>query len=398
MAFRPFFKGRPYGAWLVFAAAVSLDPLLQAYIRFWLSDIAALVCFAASLCALNQVLRSQGRGAVAASLAAYAVLVFLTILTRIAYAPIEFLTALLCALFSARPAFRGTRLRLAAACLVVPLCVAAFTQANGIVAMDRFRGHAFLNKVGPLLQLGVFAPALHWKDFTRAGVPLSRAHFAAMHLGRYAGREQQVWGGDPNHIDGVLFAAAGSTDPYDTRFEALSGAVLKEGLLHHPMSFALVYAATFGLYLLPAEYAAHFADEMGFGRDLPDFVPAMLHQWTDMDVKTTVTSDPSPMTEILHNAVMLYPLLFLAGIAAACVLLFRRASSRSDHLAATALVATLLVTPLFSHVVKARYMLPAVFLSYATVTLAVWPQRPPMPQPPARQADRSRPRAAFGGP
>ena len=362
------FRGRPAGqaGAAGFAAVASLDPLNQAYSRFWLSDTAAAAAFIVSVALLAAMVAATGRAARLFMLP-LAAAVFFSVFVRVAYAPIEIGTALVAVAASFRTprAARvpGLRRRLLVFALLPVLAAGSLALANARVALPRLQGQVFLNRMSDLYTLGVFLPGLRRDDFASAGVTMSQSEFDGLKPSLYARREAQIWGEGPQYVRYMMQRKLGIEDPYDARFQAACAAVVRSAVLHHPQSLALVYVHSLSLYFSPGEWSRPFDGEMGYAVPLPDWIATYLSGVTGRVVAPEVTAEPSLLPAVLGSVIGSYPALLLAGVVLSVAVLLGRGAFDARHIVAAAVLSCVLMAPLFSHIVKPRYVLAAVTLS-----------------------------------
>jgi hypothetical protein len=363
---------RARAATMLFAVVASLDPLNVAYSRFWLTDTLSAAAF---LAFVVLAARSVAQRRLRHYLPFLVVAVVVSVFIRVAYVPIELGTIAIASVAMLarrmeRPA--GTMRRLVVLAALPILAGSGLALANARVAMPVLRGHVSLNHDSGLYTMGVFLPGLRYADFQAAGVDISPAEFAALHLEDYRGRSGQMWSDGPHFIRSLLETKLGVTANYDPRLQAVCAAVVRSALLHHPQTLVAVYLGSLALYFDPQDWSAGFAGEMGFGRPLPDWTANFLGGVTGHAVPTNITARRTLLTDVLGATLAFYPALLLAGAAAAAYVLWRRAAFGTPHLLSSALLASLLATPLYSHAIIPRYLLATVTLSECLVCLAVF--------------------------
>ena len=377
------------GCAAVFVLAIVLDPLTEAYVRFYMSDLSAGLMFAAFIALLAVSLFPAG----AARRARWRVLVWTAmamcgigaVAFRLAYAPIELATLTLCMAASGRKRDRRVLPGLAAACLIPILAVALQTAANRVVFADRFPGAIFANRLARDFVMGVFSPALTAADIRSAGVPVTDAEVARMDLPDYGNRAAQVWGDQPFLLHNVIKSRIGAPNEYDGRYEAAAGAIVAAALRRAPLAFVAVYVESLSLYAEPSEWSRHIDEEMGLHRPLDAWFLSYANGFLNTKLAAASPERRSIWPRALELTVGAYPLLLLAGGLAAVAALAGWGPAR-HRLPAAALLATVLVAPLYSNYVIPRYVIAAVWFSWLLVPQAVaawvrvwWPERPPRP-------------------
>ncbi|MBC7799209.1 MAG: hypothetical protein H7Z10_01185, partial [Gemmatimonadaceae bacterium] len=264
----------------------------------------------------------------------------------------------------------GLRRRLLALALLPVLATGTLAVANSVVAIPSLRGQVFVNRMADLYTLGVVLPALRHEDFERAGLPLTAAEFATLDLGDYRGREAHMWGEGPQYLRSLMQQKLGITEVYDRRFQDVCAAIVRSALLHHPHTLAIAYVRGLLLYFDPREWRSGFEGEMGYGRPLPDWSAAFLAQLTGRPVAPDITGQPSVLPSSLGVVIGAYPILLIMGAGLAVGVLAGRPFG-PRHLAAAAVISTLLLAPLFSHLVKPRYVLATITLSEVLLVLTL---------------------------
>lgn len=369
------FRGQPAGqaGAVGFAVVAMLDPLNEAYSRFWLSDTAGAAAFIAFATLLAAVAGGTPR-TLRLLLVPLAAAAFFSVFVRVAYAPVEVGTVLLAvAAASWTPRslrVPGLRRRLLACALLPVLAAGSLAVANSRVALPRLQGQVFLNRMSDLYTLGVFLPGLRRDDLERAGIAMSQDEFDRLETGRYDLREHHMWVDGPQYLRFLMQQRLGIEDVYDARFQRAAAAAVRSAVLHHPQSLAVVYVRSLLLYFSPGEWAAPFRGEMGYDRPLPEWAANYLSWKTGRPVAADVTAQPSLLPGALGVVIGGYPVLLLAGCALAAAVLLRRQPFGARHVVAAALLSSVLMTPLFSHIVKPRYVLASVTLSELLIVLA----------------------------
>ncbi len=374
LACRVFLAGRGTGwAVLAFAVVGSLDPLNQAYARFWLSDTPAAAAYIAIVALLAAgVAAPAGRywrlALGMAALTAFAVFV------RVAYAPILAATLVIAAAAAclAQRQARPPRLRRRMlALLALPaIAVGALALANSQVSVDSLRGQVFVNRMSDIYTLGVFLPALRYEDFEEAGVPITEAEFNAFDRSLDA-REGQVWSDGPEYVRWLMAQRLGVKDVYDERLQAAAAAVVRTGLRRHPQTFAITHLQGMLIMFDPMRWRRVMRAELGFELPLPDWAAGFLSAVTGRTVLPAITAQPSLLPNALLAVAGAYPVLLLLGTAAAAGMLAFARPFGTRHVLAAAILASVLVTPLFSHAPKPRYLLAPVLLSELLLALLV---------------------------
>lgn len=359
-------------AWI--PCVLVLDPLNQTYARFWLSDVPAAALF---LCFLACVPPGRGTRPVIAILVPLLLALGLTF-ARVAYVPIvlSMLFMLLASSFrSGLPGLPALRRRLAVLCLLPVLSLGVLAVANSQVSIQRLHGHVFVNRMSGLYTMGVLLPGLRRADFLSAGIAISDPEFAALHLEDYDRRENAVWGDGPTFVRWLMQDRLHHPDLYDAGFQQRCRSVVRSALLHHPQTLVTTYLWSLVLYLSPAEWRRVERAEMGTDKLLPEWMAGYLSFRSGALVRTDITRTPSLMPQILRATITAYPILLIVGSLCSIGLLLRRRAFDAGHVLAGAMLASLVLAPLYSHAVKPRYVLASVTLSewiIAIVLVTAW--------------------------
>ena len=356
-------RARPGGLALpaLLPCLLVLDPLNQAFARFWLTDAPACGLF---LCFLACVPADAWRGAPAALGLAFAAITA-TVFLRVAYVPVALGTLLACVAATFRPGAApapGLRRRLLLLCLLPVAATAVLGVATSRVVRPPERGQFIVNRNSRLDTMIVFLPALRYADFRRAGVPISPAEFASLQLGRYDRRELAIWADGPTYVRWLMQARM-HLETKDPAFEQACGDVVRSALLHHPQDLPRTYVWSTLLYLSPGHWHDVLWGELGFRRALPGWVPVYLAVITHGPVQPNLHAVRSPLPAVLDRVVWVYPILLVLGVLASLRLLVRRAPFGGADLLAAAMLAAFASAPLYSHALKPRYMLAAVLLA-----------------------------------
>ncbi|MBE7210305.1 MAG: hypothetical protein INR65_04745 [Gluconacetobacter diazotrophicus] len=379
------------GAGVAAAASVlgiCLDPLLQVYARFQLSDLSAallFVDFVAVAAILADVPAGRNGGRRIALAAATAGCGIAAVLLRVAYLPVEAGTLLL----FAASAWRAGRLRWAGRALVLLLVPAAALgatlEANHLAFGHRFEHSAFTNRLSGVFLAGVFAPALRAEDFRRAGIDVGDAEVAAMQLDQYDARVAQVWGAEPFWMRNVIARHLHASDVYDERTDRAAHRTVMAALRRDPAAVAGVYLHGLALFAEPGEWRRHIDTELGAGHRFAPGTVAFVDAHSFPGITADSPSVPSPLAAVLRDVVGAYPALLGLALLAAAVGLAGplpagphpsgpRPTGPADaarRLLGAALVADILAAPLYSNFVIPRYLLAGVFVGWILVPVAL---------------------------
>jgi hypothetical protein len=361
---RSLFKGLPLAhlAWAATATVVALDPLLELYTRFFMSDLLALSCFVAVILCVVRLMRAETSGIATVGLCCAIVLATIcAVFLRVAYAPIVFLTLILSSLLLGSGLGRHRLLVLALAIMGPTVAIGSVMGANRIVFAQYFPGEVFVTKLSGVFLAGVFAPALAPSDFAHAGIALTTQEFRALDLGNYDKRAVQVWGPAANYTAAVDRAAS---------------KLVRSALLRNPLAIATVYVRSALLYLQPSEWSRTLSGEMGLSRPLPDYFVTFANKVSVLKVTPDMTEIRSALIRGYILVVALYPLQITLGLFAGVYLVWRHGRAPRFVVPFTALLADLASAPLYSNYVIPRYILGAILLSYLLMGLAIAAGRP----------------------
>ena len=365
---------RPEVGSLLVLAGLACDPLVQTYARFYLSDLSAALLFAAF------VIQLAGPPAAGRGFGGWAALVVCgagAILLRIAYAPVEMVTVLLClaaALLSRER--RGVVLLLPA--LLVPLAGAGIlATANRVVFARTYPGEVFLNRFSGTFLMSVFSPAIAISDIRSAGIAVSDDDVRRMHLEDYDKRTAQIWGTEPYWLRNVILATL-HAQGYDLSADRAASRIVHAAFHRDPVAFVRVYATGLLFYAEPSEWARHLDTEMGMDRLLSDSFVALVDYWVPRVVAPRSSLRSSLWPRLLAGTIRFYPLLLTLGL---LVAVWTLATTRDLAVRAVSagLVADLLTVPLYSSYVIPRYVLGAVLLGWCLLWLLVTGRGPRRP-------------------
>ena len=371
---RLIFPQTPAGlaGWALAAALVALDPLIEIYTRFYLSDFLAMALFLAATAGLVLVFRTDAvRGARVVAL----VLTFLSILgaiiLRVAYFPIMLLTVVLATLLMWRHLTRGMVIALVLAACASILSVGAITGANRVVFAKQFPGETFVNKLSGVFLAGVFAPALKQVDFRNAGIPITSEEFEKLDLSDYEKRDKQVWGHHHTDLQQLIEDNLHVAGAYNTTVNQAAWRLVMSAVRRDPLSFAKVYFVDLFDFAKPQQWRSHAPIEMGLTRDLPSNFVAFVNHDSVLKITSNITKVRSALIQAYEAVAGLYPLQLLLGFLAGLVLLIRTGPRPCVVLPFAAFCADLTAAPLYENYLIARYILATVFLGYLLVGMAV---------------------------
>jgi hypothetical protein len=370
-AARLFFSetGRPTVVYGAIAVLLALDPLLEIYTRFFMSDFLAMAAYFAALVGLCIVGRGPGARGLWHATGLVVVATIVAIFLRIAYVPIVALTVLLFAVILWDRLGRRQRLALGLAALGPLLAVGSLMVANWFVFADRYPGELFVNKLSGVLLAGTYAPALQPEDFDHAGIPITNAEFRRLKLANYDKRLGQVWGSSSDDLHQLIKNKLGITDGYTTAVDETARRLVWSAAMRDPAAVAQVYVHNALLFAQPSEWRRKLNAEMGLSRSLPPDFVAYSNRYA-AEIVPWITALWSPLLHLYAAVCRFYPLQLLLGTFAAAYLLLRDRRAASAVLVA-GLVAVLAAAPLYSIEMLARYVLGAVVISYLLIGLAI---------------------------
>ena len=347
------------------ATAVAADPLTAAYARFYLSDFWAMAFFVGLTATLLPFLRGAPRRA--ALLAALLVLTVGAVFTRVAYAPVILVTAALMLSWSWRrgPAARWRALAVAALPVVA---AAALAGCNATLFASQLGGQPFVNRLSGTFMMGVFAPALEQRDFTRAGVPLSDQEYRDLQLQDYDKRIAQVWGGTAGARH-LVMDRLGDHDEYSAAVDRTCMAVVVNAFKRKPLTFAKVYLHSLALHFSIGEWRKFFETESGADRPLEAGFVEDFNRRVFTKIYPDITKEPSLTLSLYRTALPFYPPFLGLCSAVAVFLLLSRRSGTVEAAASAAFIAALVAAPLYSNYVIPRYVLACVVLGYVLIGL-----------------------------
>lgn len=368
-----FFAGFP--EWRVFylitAVLVCLDPVLELYVRFFMSDFMSFACFWLALVGLHISLSaSTSRRRVAVGMLMISIGTLGAVFIRIAYVMIIEITMLGVALLWFRKLARRRRIVIPLGLLMPLLAALALAGTNSVLFGDRFHHSIFLNKLSGVFLAGQYAPALQPEDFANAGIPLSAEEFARLQLWNYDKRAAQVWGGRADDLVPFLQARLRIPNIYDSTLNSKARLLVRSALHRDPFAIARVYLWSAALYAMPHQWFLAINGELNLSRPLaPDFV-ALFNQFAIERLTPQVTTTRSPLARVYLAVGGLYPFLLALGVLSALVLLVRERRHVATVVLCAGLFGDLAAAPFYSDDVIARFILGAIFISYLTIGLA----------------------------
>lgn len=347
------------GAFLMFAC---LDPMLNLYERFYMTDFLACLLFVAFLSCLCRALRTSWSGFLL-WLPVMATLMTAAVFTRVAYALIVMLTIGIAGLGAIRyrqPVLR----RLAIVLALPPLAIALLIAANSVVFADRFPGERFLNKLSGVFLMGTFAPALTAADFRTAGVPVSAAEIEALDLPNYDKRGSQIWGDDERSAQVLVKRHLGIIEDYTARMDSVCSQIFWNAVRRDPLAIARVYINTLLMHFQPSLWRRYLDHEIGLTRTLPQGFVDWVNRVSNQPITANITEESSPVLAAFRWFAPAYALLLLAGLVAACWRLLAGRAEMGGVLVSAGFIAVVVTAPLYTVYVIPRYVIAAVFLGY----------------------------------
>lgn len=350
-------------AYAAFVAVACLDPMLELYARFYMTDLLACLCFIAFLACWSRGM-SGPWGRFVRWLPGMAACVIGAVFTRVAYVPIAVLTVLIAGAWSLL--YRRAMLGRMGLVLTLPfVAVGALVAANTALFSQRFAGELFLTKSSGIFLLGTFAPALSAEDFRAAGVPVSDAEVALLDLQDYDRRGGQIWGTDERSAQVLIRNRLGLKTDYPADLDSVCLRIVSHAFRRAPFAVAGVYLESLLFHFEPSQWRRFLEHEAGLTRRLPDgFVP-FINRIAGPPITADITQARSPVLDAYLRVAPMYPLLLLlGGVAAACWRLLAGPPTMGGVLVGAALLAVLATAPLYTVYVIPRYVIAAIFLVY----------------------------------
>lgn len=359
-------------AWGLAGLFVALDPLIEIYTRFYMSDFLAMAFFLIAtggiVLALHLGLRA-GNGWLAAALILFGILG--AVFFRVAYAPIGLLSAVFAALLMVRRLTRRHWMILALAAIVPVLAVGAVASANRLMFAQRFPGEVFVTKLSGVFLAGVFAPVLTEADFRHAGIPITPQEFEKLDLADYGKRVTQVWGTEHSDLQQLIKDNLHITGDYNAAIDKAASRLIMSALKRDPLGFAKVYLVGLIDFARPAEWQRQLPGEMGLTRTLPDYFITRVNQYSVLKITPDITTIRSALIRAYEAVAWLYPFQLLLGFLAGLFLLIRLGPKPEVAVPFAAFCADVASAPLYENYLIARYILVAIFLGYVLFAMGM---------------------------
>ncbi len=363
--------GIVYGA---IAIVLALDPCLEIYTRFFMSDFLAFAFFFLALLALLRLMSESAEGEhfwfwiccfVTSGMAA--------IWVRVAYAVIIEIALLLTALMRIGRLSRRQWLALCLSALAPFLAVASILAANRVIFADQFPHELFVNRLSGVLSAAVFAPAMQKADFDKVGILITDAEFERLDLKNYNKRSYHVWAGEHDALHQFLRDKLGvkEGEPDTAAVGKAASGLVRSAFLRNPFAVAKVYVRGLLSYASPPRWRAQGPNESGLTRPLPGYFVSFWNRYSALKVDPDITSIRSPLVRIFEATLYFYPFVLLLGAIASVYLIITERSRPNAVVLTAGFAAVFASAPLYSDYILARYVMGAVVNSYLLVGLAV---------------------------
>ncbi len=358
-----------YGA---IAVLMALDPLLEVYTRFFMSDLLSVSCFFGILIALFYMVRDGASPTtIYASAVWFIVATFMAVYLRVAYVVIIELLVVGLAILMCRRLRRRQWIALFLAGLGPFVAVGSLAQVNRVVFGNQFHHEAFVNRLSGIFTASVFAPALQRTDFEKAGIPITAAEFQQLDLQNYAKRSNQVWGNTHADLQQFIKDKLNIKEDYTAAVNTAASGLVQSAFRRDPVGIARVYVVSALDYTKPEEWKYQAFSEMGFARPLPDYFVTFVNSYSVLKIEASTSQIPSRTTKMYSAAARYYPWQLLIGLLSALYLLVVKHGNPSAAVLTAGLLATMAAAPLYSDYVIARYLIGAIIISYLIFGLAI---------------------------
>lgn len=228
--------------WALAAILIAVDPLIEVYTRFYLSDFLAMVFFLVATAGVVLDLRADVLGwRRMGPLALIFIGTLGAVILRVAYLPIMLLTVAFAAILLWRHLTRRTVAALLFAACGSVIAVGVTVGANRVVFATEFPGQLFVNKLSGVFLAGVFAPALTQSDFQHAAIPITAQEFKNLDLSDYAKRNAQVWGDRHTDLQQLIKDNLHITDAYSRELNRAAWRLVISAVERDPWAFARIY-------------------------------------------------------------------------------------------------------------------------------------------------------------
>lgn len=348
-----------------FVVAASLDPLLMAYSRFYLSDSLANVAFTGFVIALASPMTSRRRSVL--QLTVGCICGITAVLLRIAYVPIELAAILLVGFFLFFPFKRFSVAHLGRIGLGIAtpfLATALLISANGQIFGKTLDHPYFLNRLSSSFLMAAVAPALNADDIRAGGVPINNDDVKNMQLGDYDLRINQLWGAQSSWLVSAIRQRCHITNEYDTRLQTISHAIVAHAFRRDPVMFATVYLRSLEIYFVPAQWEDHYLTEMGADRDLPPDFVSWLNDRLEVPVRPDSLRKISLVERMFGNALPIFPIwMGLTSLLSVFILIRYRTCIRMS-LPAACVLSGMITVALYSNYVIPRYLLASELIGW----------------------------------
>jgi hypothetical protein len=348
---------------LLVVGVACMDPLINTFVRFWMSDIAAAAFFLMFVAALYGPFDKTGPCSakeVFLLIAASTACIFI----RISYVPAELLTVILLFFVKKGPMLGKPKAFFLSLSLIPVVSVFLLGASNSALFKSRFNGEFFVNKLSGISALSIVLPATDIDNFRAVGVNLTSKEFNALHVEKIDGRDAHIWNEGPQYVRSLIQSKLHIDDMYSTELDLVFRKVAVNTVKSHPIKVAIAYFTNLSLYFEPSLWARRFPDQIGLTRALPGWVTVYLHWKTGTLLLADDTSHISPIIDLFRRCTSCYPYVLAIGFLLAFISLLNHRRGWTLVPPACAFFATMASIPLYSLGLTFRFVIAPVLLTY----------------------------------
>lgn len=358
--------------WGITSCIIALDPMIEIYARFYMSDFLAMslyIGFVVGLLVLSGT--STQKSNLLPGIALVLLCVFGCVFVRIAYILIILSTTVLTALLAYQ--HLSTKKRLVFSLIAIcPIfaggCVAV---ANHFAFEKEFPGQFFTAKISSEGLVTIFSPALTQNDFAQAGIPITTSEYEKLDLSNYQKRNNQLWGTEHNDLIQLIKDNLHIHGNYQEATNEASKRLIRRALINNPISLLKVYLYNLSMLSSSSQWDLFAQYELGLDRTLPiDFVN-MVNSYSVLKITPDITTIHSPIINLCLRAFNFYPFQIWLGFLSGVWLLIKTKRKFEISLVFSAFISAVMVTPLYEAYMIPRYFLAAIFLGYVLIGLAI---------------------------
>lgn len=373
-AIKVFFPKKTIGFtfWGLTGFLIALDPLIEVYTRFYMTDFLAMsfyIGFLVGALLLVQNTSTKRNTSFGITLALLGALGCLYL--RISYSLIILSTIIITALFMIRQLNRKKLFALTLLAAIPLFASSCIMVTNHFVFAKEFPGQFFTSRISKEGLVSIFSPALTKSDFAKAGIPITQNEYNNLDLSNYQKRNTQVFGTEHNDLIQLIKDNLHIQGDYKEATGQASERLFKSALINNPSGLLKVYSYNFLATLEPSQWSLTAQSALGLDRKLPAGFLKLVNQYSTQKITADSSTTQSFLVNFCSEALSFYPFQLCLSLLSGIFLLIKTKQKLEVSILFSAFIANFFIIPLYELLMIPRFFLADICLGYILIGLAI---------------------------